>query len=339
MIHVSLSPWSRIELHEDRSRHLGSPAGREAPISCSTTCRSAPNAMDLKDVTSRPNPSLGNRCVSSTAAVPRRACFLCGESNGPLTEEHIWTRWVSRRLCGRKDSFDHLFRHVRTTGDTSTSKWTSRHLRVTTKTLCSDCNCRWLGGFENRVTPIVSPLITGEGVVVLALAPESRALLAAWAYKMAMLLEVSHPNASPEFFTPVAERLRFRQTASAPWRVRVFVGRYDFAHRLAHATILRQTFAQRAFYLQLATLTAGHLAMQVMSVRSVASNNLVSADQMNYEFRGAARETVVPIWPPVPGYLEWPPARTMSDQDIEDVASMWIEAPKLAGTRFRPTPL
>ena len=293
--------------------------------------------MDTKDVTSRPARPPGSRHVSSTAEVPRRACFLCGDTNGPLTEEHIWPRWVSRRLCGRKDSFDHHFTHVRTTGEISTSKRTSRHLRVTTKTLCSDCNCRWLGDFENRIAPVVSPLIIGEDVVALALAPESRALLAAWAYKMAMLLEVSHPNASTEFFTPVAERLRFRQTASAPWRVHVFVGRYNFSQRLAHATILRQTFAQRAFYLQLATLTAGHLAMQVMAVRSVASNDLVSAEQMNYEFCGPARETVVPIWPPMPGYLEWPPARTMSDQDIEDVSSMRIDAPKSEGTRFRPT--
>ena len=311
-----------------------SPAGREALIACSTTCRSPSDAMDMKDVTSRSNHPPRNPFVSSTAEVSRRACFLCGETNWPLTEEHIWTRWISGLLCGRKNSFDHHFRHVRTTGDTNTSKWTSRHLRVTTKTICSDCNCRWLSGFENRVAPIVSPLIIGEDEV--ALAPESRALLAAWAYKMAMLLEVSHPNASAEFFTPVDERLRFRQTASVPPRVRVFVGSYDFAQRLAHATILRQTFAERTFYLQLATLTAGHLAMQVMSVRSVASNNLVSAEQMNCEFRGPARETVVRIWPPVPGCLEWPPARTMSHQDVDDVASMRIEAPQLAGTRLRP---
>ena len=67
-------------------------------------------------------------------------------------------------------------------------------------------------------------------------------------------------------------------------------------------------------------MTAGCLAMQVLSVRSVASNELVPAGTLGLDVFGRARGTVSPIWPPVPGNLEWPPARTMSHQDLEDLA-------------------
>ena len=260
--------------------------------------------------------------------VPRRSCFFCGPTNRRLTEEHVWPKWVSGLLCGRRNSFDHHFEHLKTTDDTKTVKWKSRYLDVTTKTVCEDCNCQWLSDFENRIKSLASPLMVGERVVALALTPESQALLAAWAYKMAMLLGVSHLDTSTEFFTP-ADRLRFRQTTSAHWFVHVFLSRYDFGPRPAHATILRQTFAQRPLYSELASITAGHLAMQVMSVRSTASNELVPAGESTVETSGLARETVLSIWPPVPGYLEWPPARTMSHQDVEEWNSMWIKAANL----------
>ena len=56
------------------------------------------------------------------------------------------------------------------------------------------------------------------------------------------------------------------------------------------------------------------------SVRSVASNELVPAGTLGLDVFGRARGTVSPIWPPAPGNVEWPPARTMSHQDLEDLA-------------------
>lgn len=91
-------------------------------------------------------------------------------------------------------------------------------------------------------------------------------------------------------------------------------------------TFTERTGPQRSFYLKISTVTAGYLAMQVMCVRSVASNELVPADEIEFELSGSARQVVLPIWPPVPGYLQWPPGRTMSHQDVQDWTSMWIKA-------------
>ena len=66
--------------------------------------------------------------------------------------------------------------------------------------------------------------------------------------------------------------------------------------------------------------------MQVMSVRAIDSEELVPASEIEFEFSGLARDAVIPIWPPVPWYVAWPPDHTMSHQDIEDLTSMWLAA-------------
>lgn len=252
-------------------------------------------------------------------------CFFCGPTDKPLTEEHVWPKWVSRLLLGRYQS-DH-FRHLRAACDNTTANWKSRYLDVTTETVCSECNNEWLSVFENdQIKPLASGLIVGEEPVVLT--TKSQSLLAAWAYKMAMLVEVANPDKPTEFFTP-AERLLFRQSTAAHPLVRVFLSRYDFGQRPAHALTPQHTFTQRfgarrTFYLKISTVTAGHLAMQVMSVRSADSNELVPASEIEFEFCGTARDAVVPIWPSVPESLSWPPTHTMSHQDIEDWTSMWV---------------
>ena len=255
--------------------------------------------------------------MSRTAEATRRSCFFCGQTRR-LTNEHVWPKWVSGRLCERSAHFTHYTRRVTATDDATIPTGTARYLNVTTHAVCRDCNGGWLSAFENQIKPLAAPLIVGDRTVALALAPESQALLAAWAYKMAMLLDVAHPRTSREFFTP-SDRLRFRQTVSAHGFVRVFLGRYEFGDRPALARKLRDTLARRTYW-ELATMTAGHLAMQVLSARSVAPNELVPAGRLGLDSSGLARGMVLPIWPPVPGYVEWPPTRTMSHQDVEDLA-------------------
>jgi hypothetical protein len=139
---------------------------------------------------------------------------------------------------------------------------------------------------------------------------------------MAMQVEVANKDKPVEFFAP-AERLLFRKSTSAHPFVGVFLSRYDFGQRPAHALTPQHAFTQRfgarrTFYLKISTITAGHLAMQVMSVRSADSNALVPASEIEFEFCGTAIDAVTPIWPSVQKSLSWPPTHTMSHQDIED---------------------
>ena len=88
-------------------------------------------------------------------------CFFCGPTDNPLTEEHVWPRWVSRLLSGHYNSTH--FVNVRSTGENTTGLWKSRQLDVTTDTVCDKCNNVWLSNFENKeIKPLATSLITGE---------------------------------------------------------------------------------------------------------------------------------------------------------------------------------
>jgi len=256
-------------------------------------------------------------------------CFFCGPTDNPRTEEHVWPKWVSKLLFGRFDS--NHFVHVRSTGDNTTGLWKSRYLNVTTNTVCDKCNNVWLGQFENEIIkPLATPLILGEGPHVISPADQWR--LAAWTYKMAMLLEAAIPDQErpPLFFTP-AERKQFRETVLPHERVRVFLSKYDSGQHPAHAQLPQHKLTERegdrrSFDLKIATITAGALGMQVMAVRSVSSGALAYASELGFEFLGKAKNAIVPIWPPNSDAVRWPPAATMTKQDIEDWTSMWQTA-------------
>jgi hypothetical protein len=251
-------------------------------------------------------------------------CFFCGPTDNPLTEEHVWPKWVSRLLHGQFNS-DH-FVHLRSTGDNTTGNWNSRYLDITTDTVCDKCNNIWLSDFENKeIKPLATPLIIGTDDAIIP--PAAQWKLAAWAYKMAMLIEVANPDNPPDFFTP-SERLQFRQTTLPHECVRVFLAKYDYGQHPAHSATPLHTYTQRegerkTFKLKISTMTAGALAMQLMSVRLATSDDLVYASEMEFEFLGKAVDAVLPIWPPRSEAVRWPPKQPMTTQDIEDWTNMW----------------
>lgn len=253
-------------------------------------------------------------------------CFFCGPTDNPLTEEDIWPKWVSKLLRGKYGS-DH-FIHVRSVGDDTKGLWKSPNLKVTTDTVCNKCNNEWLSVFENNVVkPVATPLIIGDSRVVIR--PGDQWQLAAWAYKMAMLLELVSPEDPRRFFTR-EDRKNFRITRLPDEHVRVFLANYKYGQHPAHMHQplhdMTRRDDQRGFRLKISTVTAGCLAMQVMSVRSQETSEFVYASEIEFEFLGKARHAILPIWPPSSEAIRWPPAETMSQQDIEDWTDMWEKA-------------
>jgi hypothetical protein len=251
-------------------------------------------------------------------------CFFCGPTDAILTQEHIWPQWVSRLLQGRHGS-DH-FRNLLSGPNSTTRNRASHIIDVTSSEVCLDCNTRWLSGIENAIKPLITPMITGDEAITLS--ADNQSTIAAWAYKMAMLLEVPAVGNRDPYFTP-AERLQFRQTSLAHPYVKVFLARYAFGQHPGFAMDQRHTFTERstgtARLLKVATMTVGHLAMQLMAVRSTASGELVPASEMEFEFLGKARRAVLQIWPTNPLGVSWPPELTMDGQDLEEWVNMWVD--------------
>ena len=262
-------------------------------------------------------------------------CFFCGPTDDSLTEDHVWPKWVSRLLIGKYGS-DH-FVHIRSTGDTTTGYWKAPVLKVTTKAICRKCNNEWLGAFENDVIkPVASPLIVGDAVDLIT--PADQQQLAAWAYKMALLLEVAVPTEerSTEFFTP-AERLEFHQYTFPNEHVRVFLANFKYGQEPAHAHQHQHRLTRRddhvGFTRRIRTVTAGCMALQVMAVRYTATGELAFASsEMEVELLGKARTAIAPIWPPTGNAVRWSDLDIMTKEDIEDFTDMWSKAEGLFWT-------
>jgi hypothetical protein len=272
-------------------------------------------------------PHLGTDYRSAHEEIPLlNTCYFCGPTENPLTEEHVWPQWMSK-LLPKYDS-DH-FVHYRHVGASTVGRWESSHIKVTTRTVCDKCNNVWLSNFENtEVMPIAAPLITGISSAILT--PANQWTLAAWAYKMAMLLEVAVPENRTEFFT-AAERQQFRETTLADQRVCVFLAKYKFGQHPGHAHVPEHDLTARdgdrkSYELKISTMTVGALGMQVMAVRSKADGQLTYASEIEFEFSQRAKDAVIPIWPPTGSAVRWPPAETMTRQDIEDWTDMWRTA-------------
>jgi len=269
-----------------------------------------------------------------------KQCFFCGPTENQITEEHVWPLWVSELLRGRYGS-DH-FIHVRSRSDSTTGLWKAADLKVTTKSVCQKCNNNWLSKFENNdIKPIATPLVLGDREDVIK--PLDQWKLAAWAYKMALLLEIAMPpeERSQEFYTP-DERLQFRQTTIANEHVRVFLARYQCGQHPAHAHQQQLTLTRREdgfkCRLRLTTVTAGSLGMQVIGIRSVSDGRLLFAKtEMEIELLGKARNAIAPIWPPTNEALRWSGLEVMTSEDIENWTAMWSDSDSVLPPRTEPS--
>ena len=254
-------------------------------------------------------------------------CYFCGLTDDRISRDHIWPKWVSRILLriGRGN----VVYHLQSNAESTIANWRSAIINVTAESLCEPCNKKWLGRFENEVVkPVAAPLIWGNDTIILDL--QAQRTLAAWAYKMAMLVIIGGNQLVDPFFRP-GERRAFRDTTVAHSYVWVLLSKYDFGQRPAHATNQEHRLSPldggAPLILKVITFSVGSLAMQVVAVRSVATGELVSGGELGgVIFEGTAVETLLPIWPPSFPSLRWPPARTMDHLAVEQWTSVWAES-------------
>jgi len=224
---------------------------------------------------------------------------------------------------------DH-FVHIRSTGDNTTGLWRAPVLKVTTDVVCKSCNGIWLSDFENLAfKPIATPLILDEGGDIIT--PKEQWTLAAWAYKMALLLEVAAPAEERRQTFTAAERKQFRVTTLANEHVRIFLAKYETGKTPAHAQMRVHTLRRRddgvSFQLKITTLTAGALAMQAIAVRYVATGELAYAvSELEFALLGRSKTALAQIWPAPTEAVRWPSLEHMSQDDIEDWTNMWETA-------------
>jgi hypothetical protein len=223
-------------------------------------------------------------------------CAFCPSTQ--VTEEHVWPKWISRALGG-PDGF------------TMPSPYGTRKVRSIdiTVPVCTFCNHRWLSVLENDVRPVLGPLIYGQERT---LDPDKQRLLATWAVKMALMLDLL----GRRLFIPTGFYYDFRlRRCPLPSQV-VWLGAYCgskhaawASHQALHLGISTNE-PPNAF---VSTFTAFRAVFQV--VGHLTRGNMDISD------RRPMAAALARIWPPREEPIDWPPRKlAFGDDSLAELA-------------------
>ncbi len=156
---------------------------------------------------------------------PKRSppCIFCDEPRS--SAEHFWPEWMHTLLPRtpnphheRWTVHQHPVRGEDRRGRTN-AQGGVQTIRI--KVVCANCNRGWMSRLEERVKPIVSPLILGEPI---ALDHEQTTTIAKW---VALKCIVAEHAARDCALTPEDDRKALRLQGTIPNYFRIYVANHD----------------------------------------------------------------------------------------------------------------
>ena len=212
-----------------------------------------------------------------TPASGMKACVFCGTVHDHLTREHVIPQWARRAfdikgpvtLDAREEGLDQRRRVA-----------AMQALDITLDdAICEDCNSVWLSRQERAVKPVLAPMAVSARQVTLS--PASQKLLATWAVKTVLLLELAfrqmYPASRPAegYEASQPEFAWLRASSEPPPRSRVWMGCWDCQQavpvRYAPSSAPLPTPDGSRVEGHFATFTLGYVAFQVFTVDYVAA--------------------------------------------------------------------
>lgn len=241
-------------------------------------------------------------------------CVFCGTTNGKLTCEHVIPKWA-RRSFGIKgpvtvDAREEGLDQRRRIGS-------MQALNITLDdAICEDCNSIWLSRLERAVKPVLAPMAVSARPVTLS--PASQKLLATWAVKTVLLLELAFRQMYPGsrsaegYDASHPEFAWLRASAEPPPRSLVWLGCWDCQQaipvRYAPSSASLPAPDGRQVDGHFATITLGYVVFQVFTVDYVAADQH-QASLWNDHVPASLAQALPRIWPPLLRQQEvsWPP--------------------------------
>ncbi len=252
-------------------------------------------------------------------ARPQRFCIFCGGSR--LSREHIWPDWLRNYVP--RDMTSHTQGHavIGKLGTTTKAKTLSgdprsRRLRV----VCESCNNGWMSQLQERIKPILVPLLKGESV---RLRRSAQIALATWSTMFAMVAEYVFPDS---VVSPPRELRLFKDNQHPLDNWQFWIGRYVRGRWVPHAVrnllafIPAKQFTQREreglipFNTQELTFTVGQLYIRAFS-------SSLPRIKKPWVIPKECGDAMVRIWPLDADKVRWPPSRTLDDREAEIVAN------------------
>ena len=242
-----------------------------------------------------------------------KACVLCGTMHDQLTCEHVIPKWARRSFNIKGpvtvDAREEGLGQRRRVGSMQALNVTLRDA------ICEDCNSVWLSRLERAVKPVLAPMAVSARPT--ALSPASQELMAAWAVKTVLLLELALRQMYPVsrsaegYQASQPEFAWLRAKSEPPPRSLVWLGCWDCQQaipvRYAPSSAPLPTPDRSRVKGHMATFTLGFVAFQVFTVDYVAADQH-QASLWNTDAPPSLAQALSRIWPQLlaPQEIFWP---------------------------------
>lgn len=251
-----------------------------------------------------------------------KECAFC--PNNANDGEHYWSAWIGDLFKTSGYNFRRL-----NTATGSRLAWRRPSLGEKTKVVCKTCNNTWMSNLENESKAAFAGMIRdGTEISVLS---RGASLLAAFAFKCAVVADHAEPHEGP-FFSRFARR-RFRESRQIPPGVRMWlaafhdpVGRRGLYTNYSTSPTLEQ-FSDLKFYVF--TFLAGHLAFQLHATKWTKLHKQgtpipVVEPKADWDARVAAQ-----FWPNVGSPIAWPPPLYLDGDALQQFTYRWTGSARI----------
>ncbi len=203
--------------------------------------------------------------------------------------------------------------------------WNTRKLGIRVEAVCRQCNNGWMSDLETAVGTFTAPMISEGRATVLD--AHRQTMLATWATKVTMLLEVGLPSVErPHIYYSADDRRRLRTTMEPPENVVVWISKV--AARGCHGQLSPLASIRDGATTILghfATLWIGQLVIQVLAYRP--GEILVGNRYRSYAGRRSWMELLLQIWPASEAALIWPTIKTLTPDELSLLTTRFIDGP------------
>jgi hypothetical protein len=231
---------------------------------------------------------------------PNKPCIFCVSTDNPSKEDVI-ARWIRRSLQIHGDVHEY-------TGTVHIGKLET--LAVKLPEVCEGCNSGWMSRLEERVIPVLKPLLLGtpRGRMY-ALDPSYQATLATWAVKTSLLLTKRKYRGAENGWIP-EDNLKWlyehRDSDVPPPGACVWIGSLNAEGRLpASAQAACITENGNVPVAHCGTFSVGYVLFQVFCCER--GNSVLSPENEEWLApKELYRNSLLQIWPASASF-RWPP--------------------------------
>jgi hypothetical protein len=254
-----------------------------------------------------------------------KACILCDAQPPPaLTGEHIWPDWYNQQ----QPDFRYELEAQIERGPTEVRRTSTMNLKP--KVLCDPCNTQWGSQLENRVSPILTPMMGGEPA---SLGRDETQLVSAWLYLKAMVSEYLIPAGMRDRrFHEIEQGQYLRATLRPPEGAHIWIGRYVGRRKDAGWITDRGGARQvsddppAGIFWRSVVYTIGQVLLHLLAVSRPIPMGDVKDGQVAYEIPVAPADwdsALIEIWPTPSLPVRWPPEKVFDDAAAEYLVERW----------------